>query len=199
MEKQIIISIGRQYGSAGHEIGRKLAEMLDIDFFDRNLFDEIGKVKNIDTNDLEKYDEVPRKKFFSRTVRGYSNSPEENVAELQFALLKSKWADGDSFVVVGRCADELFRGQDGFLSVFITADDDEKIKRIMEHRNFDERKARLAMERHDRKRRMYHDYFCKGGKWGDVKNYDICINSSRFGIDATVKYLYDSVQALLNK
>lgn len=199
MEKQIIISIGRQYGSAGHEIGRKLAEMLDIPVYDRNLFDEIGKIKNIDTNDLEKYDEVPRKKFFSRTVNGYSNSPEENVAELQFALLKSKWADGDSFVIIGRCADELFRGMDGFLSVFITGDEDVKIKRVMEKRNLDEKKAKQAIERHDKKRKMYHDYFSKGGKWGDCKNYDICINSSRFGIDATVKYLYDAVQCLLNK
>lgn len=199
MEKQIIISIGRQYGSAGHEIGRKLAAMLDIPVYDRNLFDEIGRVKNIDTNDLEKYDEVPRKKLFSRTVRGYSNSPEENVAELQFALLKSKWADGDSFVVIGRCADDLFRGVDGFLSVFIYGDEDVKVKRVMEKRNLDEKKAKQAIERHDRKRKMYHDYFCKGGKWGDCKNYDICINSSRFGIDATVKYLYDTVQSLLNK
>lgn len=199
MEKQIIISIGRQYGSAGHEIGRKLADMLDIPVYDRNLFDEIGKVKNIDTNDLEKYDEVPRKKLFSRTVRGYSNSPEENVAELQFALLKSKWADGDSFVVVGRCADDLFRDFEGFLSVFIYADEDVKIKRVMEKRNLDERKAKQAIDRHDRKRKMYHDYFSKGGKWGDCKNYDICINSGRFGIDATVKYLYDIVQQYLNK
>ncbi|MCQ2591290.1 MAG: cytidylate kinase-like family protein [Treponema sp.] len=197
MNKQIIISIGRQYGSAGHEIGRKLAEMLDIPVYDRNLFDEIGKIKNIDTNDLEKYDEVPRNKLFSRTVRGYSNSPEENVAELQFALLKSKWADGDSFVVIGRCADDLFRGMDGFLSVFIYGDEKVKIKRVMEKRNFDEKKARLAIARHDRKRKMYHDYFSKGGKWGDCKNYDICINSSKFGIDATVKYLYDMIQEMM--
>ena len=145
MEKQVIVSIGRQYGSAGHEIGRKLAEKLDIPFYDRNLFEEIGKIKNIDTNDLEKYDEVPRKKLFSRTVRGYSNSPEENVAELQFALLKSKWADGDSFVVVGRCADELFRGQEGFISVFIVGDMTEKIKRVLEYRNMDEKKAIAAI------------------------------------------------------
>lgn len=199
MEKQIIISIGRQYGSAGHEIGLKLGQMLDIPVYDRNLFDEIGKIKNIDTNDLLKYDEIPRNKLFSRTVNGYSNSPEENVAELQFALLKSKWADGDSFIVIGRCADELFRGKDGFLSVFITGDEKEKVERIMQIRNLDEKKAKQAIERHDKKRKMYHDYFCVGGKWGDVKNYDICINSSKFGIEATTKYLYDAVQILLNK
>lgn len=196
MEKQIIISIGRQYGSAGHEIAEHLAKKLDIDLYDRNLFEEIGKIKNIDTNDLAKYDEVPKKKLFSRTVRGYSNSPEENVAELQFALLKSKWADGDSFVVVGRCADDLFRGMDGFISIFITGDEEEKLRRIMSIRKMDERKAKLALERHDRKRSRYHDYFCKGGKWGDVNNYDICINSSRLGIEGTVQYLYDYIKLI---
>lgn len=193
-EKQIIISIGRQYGSAGHEIAKELAEKLEIDMYDRNLFEEIGRIRNIDTNDFEKYDEVPKKHFFSRTVKGYSNSPEENVAELQFALLKSKAADGDSFVVVGRCADELFRGMDGFVSIFITGDKEEKIKRIMEVRSMDRKRAELAIERHDRKRSRYHDYFCKGGKWGDVNNYDICINSSKLGISGTVDFLYDYIR-----
>lgn len=194
MDKQLIISIGRQYGSAGREIGVKLAEKLDIPLYDRNLFEEIGKIKHIDTNNLEKYDEVPRKFFVSRKVNGYSNSPEENVAELQFGLLKSKAADGDSFIVVGRCADELFRGMKGFVSVFILADMDEKVKRIMQLRNMDEKKARATIEKHDRKRKMYHDYFCKNGKWGDCKNYDICINSSRLGIDETVDFLYEYVK-----
>lgn len=199
MEKQLIISISRQYGSAGHEIGKLLAEKLDIDLYDRNLFEEIGKIKNIDTNDLEKYDEVPRNKLFSRKVRGYSNSPEENVAELQFALLKSKAYDGDSFVVVGRCSDELFIGMEGFVSIFILGDEDEKLKRIMEIRGMDEKKAKQAMERHDRKRKMYHDYFCKKTKWGEIKSYDICINSSKLGIEGTVNLLYDYIKQIQSK
>ena len=197
MGKQIIISIGRQYGSAGHEIGKKLAEKLDIPIYDRNLFDELGKVKGIDTNNLVKYDEKPKSRLFSRTVRGYSSSPEENVAELQFALLKSRWADGDSFVVVGRCADELFRGKEGFVSFFITGDIDERVKRIMSVRNMDEKTAKIAIDRHDRKRKQYHDYFSKGGKWGDVKNYDVCVNSSRLGIDGTVEFFYQYIQQII--
>lgn len=197
MGKQIIISIGRQYGSAGHEIGKKLAEKLDIPIYDRNLFDELGKVKGIDTNNLVKYDEKPKSRLFSRTVRGYSSSPEENVAELQFALLKSRWADGDSFVVVGRCADELFRRKEGFVSFFITGDIDERVKRIMSVRNMDEKTAKIAIDRHDRKRKQYHDYFSKGGKWGDVKNYDVCVNSSRLGIDGTVEFLYQYIQQII--
>ena len=194
MDKQIIISIGRQYGSAGHEIAEKLAAKLDINLLDRNLFEEIGKTKNIDTNELTKYDEVPRKKLFSRTVRGHTNSPEQNVAELQFALLKSKWADGDSFVVVGRCADDIFRGYKGFLSVFITGDEDEKLQRVMEIYKLDEKKARAKIERHDKKRKAYHDYFCTGGNWGDSGNYDLCFNSSKLGIEGSVNLIYDYIQ-----
>lgn len=196
MNKQVIISIGRQYGSAGHEIAKILSEKLEIPMYDRNLFDEIGKIKNIDTNDLEKYDEAPRKKLFSRKVRGYSNSPEENVAELQFALLKSKAFDGDSFITVGRCTDDLFRGMEGFVSIFILGDVEEKIKRIMEVRNMDRKEAIKAIERHDRKRKAYHDYFSKGGKWGDAKNYDICLNSSKLGIEGTVDFLYNYIMKI---
>ncbi|MCQ2583851.1 MAG: cytidylate kinase-like family protein [Treponema sp.] len=193
MGKQFIISIGRQYGSGGREIGEKLAKRLDVPLYDRNLFEEIGRIKGIDTNDLEKYDEAPKKHFFSRTVKGYSNSPEENVAELQFALLKSKWADGDSFIVLGRCADDLFRGTEGFVSIFILADTADRINRIENIRHMDEKKAKQAIERHDKKRKAYHDYFSIGGKWGDANNYDLCINSSRLGIDATADAIYDFI------
>ena len=126
MEKQIIISIGREYGSAGHEIGRKLAAKLEIPFYDRNLLDEFADQKDVDADFLAKYDEKPRRLFFSRTisVRGQSvnNSPAQNVADIQFALLKGKAYDDDSFVVCGRCADEVLKEFPGMFSVFITAD-----------------------------------------------------------------------------
>ena len=135
MEKQIIISIGREYGSAGHEIGRKLAAKLEIPFYDRNLLDEFADQKDVDADLLAKYDEKPRRLFFSRTisVRGQSvnNSPAQNVADIQFALLKGKAYDDDSFVVCGRCADEVLKEFPGMFSVFITADYDAKVKRVM--------------------------------------------------------------------
>ena len=193
MEKQIIISIGREHGSEGHKIAELLAQKLDFPLYDKNFFEEIGKTKGIDTNDFNKYDEVPRKFFFSRTVNGHSNSPEENVAEMQFALLKSKAADGDSFVVVGRCADELFRGMDGAISIFITGDMKDKVAHIMEIENRTETDAKKEIAKHDKRRSRYHDYFCKGGKWGECKTYDLCINSSRLGIEGTVEFLYEFI------
>ena len=198
MGKQVIISIGREYGSAGHLIAEKLAAKLNMDLYDRNLLDEVANVKNVDTNNLSKYDEKPHRFFGSRTVRGYSNSPEENVAQLQLALLKSKAADGDSFVIVGRCADDIFRGMENFISVFIYADRDARIKRVIErHPELDEKQAVKKIDRHDKNRAAYHNYFAKGGKWGDKANYDLCVNSTRLGLEGTVDFLCKYIEQRL--
>jgi len=193
MEKQIIISICREHGSAGHEIATLLAKKLDVPVYDKNIFEEIGKTKGIDTNDISKYDEKPRRFFITRKVNGHSNSPEENVAELQFALLKSKAADGDSFVVVGRCADQLFRGMDGAISIFITGNMKEKVAHIMKSENRTEADAKKEIEKHDKRRRQYHDYFFPNSKWADSRSYDICVNSSLLGVEGTVEFLYDFI------
>lgn len=196
MKKQIIVAIGREYGSAGHEIGRKLAAKLEIPFYDRNLLDEFADQRDVDADLLAKYDEKPRRFFFNRTVtvRGqkYTNSPIQNIADIQFALLKSKAYDDDCFVVCGRCADEVLKEFPGLITVFITADYDAKVKRVMEKRNMSEKEARRAIEKHDKTRRAYHDYFCKS-KWGQAGSYDLCVNSSLFGIDGTVDFLFDLV------
>ena len=202
MEKQIIISIGREYGSAGHEIGRKLAAKLEIPFYDRNLLDEFADQKDVDADLLAKYDEKPRRFFFSRTVsvRGQSvnNSPAQNVADIQFALLKGKAYDDDSFVVCGRCADDVLKDFPGMFSVFITADYDAKVKRVMEKRNMSEKEAKKSIEKHDKTRRAYHDYFAKT-KWGQAGSYDLCVNSTVLGIDGTVDMLVDYAKRFLAK
>lgn len=198
MRKQIIISISREYGSGGHEIGRKLAEKLEFEFFDRNLLDELANIRNVDTNSLKKYDEKPRNLFFSRTVRGYTNSPEQNIAEMQFSLLKQKAADEDSFVILGRCSDEIFMGIADVLKIFIRGDLDTKVKRVMEKRGMKAPEAIKTIERHDKKRKAYHDYFCHS-KWGEASTYDFCIDSGKLGIDGTVDFIADFVQKYLEK
>lgn len=199
MEKQIIIAIGREFGSGGHEIGEKLAAKLDIPLFDRNLLDEFADENDLNAEELQKYDEVPRNKWFSRKVRGHTSSPAENVANIQFALLKSKAFDDDSFVVVGRCAEEVLKDFDSLVSIFIRSDADVKIKHVMEKYNLSEKDAKKKMERHDKRRKAYHDYFCKETKWGSSKTYDLCINSAKLGIDGTVEFLYDYIKLRMGK
>ena len=104
MEKQLIISIGREFGSGGHEIAEILAKHYGLNLYDKNLLQEIANEKSVEVKNLEKYDEVPRNLFMTRTVKGYSNSAEENLANMQFDYLRKKAESGESFVVVGRCS-----------------------------------------------------------------------------------------------
>lgn len=80
-EKQMIISVGREFGSGGHVIAEKLAKEFGLPLYDHNLLREIAGEKDFDAQLLEKYDEVPKNRLISRTVKGYSNSPSENIAK----------------------------------------------------------------------------------------------------------------------
>lgn len=197
MAKQIIISIGREYGSAGHAIGELLATIFGIPFYDRNLLDEIAEKKQGNGDNLRKYDESPRKVLFSRTVRGFSNSPEENIANMQFDYLREKAASGESFVIVGRCAEHVLKGHPALVSFFILGDTEEKAKRIMELRHCSEEEAKYHMARHDKKRKSYHNYYCQG-KWGDSRNYEFSINSSKMGMEKTAAMMEYYIRARLD-
>ena len=197
MGKQVIISISREYGSGGHEIARHIAEKFNLPMYDHNLLDEIAAGKNVDAGKLAKYDELP-KQFMTRTVRGFTNSPEENIAQLQFDFLREKAKSGESFVIVGRCSETILKEYEGLIPIFVMGDYDHKLERVMERRNFSANEAALAINRHDKKRKAYHNRYCDI-KWGDSRNYDICINSSRLGIDGTVEALADYIMKRMER
>ena len=104
MAEQIIIAIGREFGSGGHEIAEKLSELYGIKLYDKNILQNIAEAKNVDVASYEKYDEVPKKMIFSRTVKGLSNSMEENIAQLQFRYLEDKANAGDAVLLSPACA-----------------------------------------------------------------------------------------------
>ena len=108
-KKQLIISVGREFGSGGHEIAQGLADHYGLPMYDHDLLREIAAKRNLDSNELAAYDEVKWNRFLYRTVRGLNSSPEQNVANLQFDYLREKAKAGDSFVVVGRCSETILR------------------------------------------------------------------------------------------
>jgi cytidylate kinase len=193
MDKQVIIAISREYGSGGHYIAAELAERFGIPLYDHNLLDEMCREKGMDPSKLSRYDEVPRKAFLYRSVRGISNSPEEAVANLQFDFIRDKAKSGESFVIVGRCAEHILREYKCMIPIFILADPQAKVKRIEEVRQMTEEQAWEAMARHDSKRKAYHNHYCDI-KWGDSRHYDLCINSTRLGLDTTVDMVERYVQ-----
>ena len=192
MDQQIIITVGREFGSGGHEIARQLAEQLNLHFYDRSMLDEVAKATNVEVEFLEKYDEKPRKLFGSRRVGAFSNSMEEIIAELQFENLRQKAESGESFVIVGRCADYVLAQQDHVLNVFITANKEFKVKRLMEQYNLTEKKAMDLIVKKDRERSSYYNYYTSQ-KWGNAKSYDLCIDSSKFGIEGTVQVIKNAL------
>lgn len=192
--KQLIISIGREFGSAGHEIAGKLAEHYEIPLYDQNLLDEIAEKRNLDGQSLKEFDEARKNKIFYRTVRDMDSSPQANVAHMQFEFLREKAESGESFVVVGRCAETVLKDYDGLISIFVTGDREWKAARIKKLFNLSEKDALELMNRTDKKRREYHNSFCER-KWGDSRNYDLCMNSSKLGVEETVKILFQYIDA----
>ena len=185
MENQIIIALGREFGSGGHEAGQKLADRFGIKFLDHYLLQTIADEKCIDIDLLKKYDEKPKNRILSRTVSGYSNALEEHVANFQFDYIRRMADEGESFVVIGRCAEHILRGNPALISVFVLGNMDEKCKRIMDKYNLSHDEALRLMKCKDATRKSYHNYYCSG-KWGDSRNYDLCINSSNLGVDGVV-------------
>ncbi|HIW80091.1 MAG TPA: cytidylate kinase-like family protein [Candidatus Acetatifactor stercoripullorum] len=194
MKGQLIISIGREFGSGGHEIAQKLADQYKLPLYDHNLLDELAGRNNLDGDVLKEFDEAGRKKLLSRTVRGMNNSPEQNVAQLQFDYLRKKADSGESFVIVGRCSETILKGNTGLISIFVLGDMETKIERIMRLYQKSRKDAEELILEKDRKRKKYHNSHCRI-KWGDSRNYDLSINSSRLGIEESVRILSQYIDA----
>lgn len=198
-----IITIGRQYGSAGHEIGEKLANALGIPFYDKNLLTRAAKESGYCEEMIKAHDERSTNSFLYNLVMdtysfGYNSAGiidmpiSQKVFLAQFDTIKKIASEGPS-VIVGRCADYALENNPNCLSIFIQADMDAKIKRISEKYNLSEGKAKEAIIKKDKQRAAYYNYYSTK-KWGSSSTYDLCISSSVLGIDETVQVLKDYVE-----
>ena len=182
MSEQLIISVSREYGSGGHEIAQKLAEYYKLPMYDHNLLDEVAASMNVSSKELAEFDEKRRNKFLYRSVR------------MQFDYIKKKAEAGESFVIVGRCSEIVLKDNPNLISIFVLGDKEAKIERIMQIYELDARHAEERMIEKDRRRKSYHNSHCKV-KWGDSRNYDLSINSSRLGVEETVESLKNYIDA----
>lgn len=188
MSKQFIISISREFASGGHDIAERIAKHYGIPLYDKNILEEISKEKGVDLSGFSGADEKRINVLTSRTVSGFNSSPEYAIAHMQFDFLKEKADSGESFVVCGRCADYILKDYEGLISVFVLADESKKISRITDMQDCTIAQAIKEIDKTTRRRKEYHNQYCKT-KWGDSRNYDLCVNSSRLGIDGTADFL----------
>jgi len=198
MQKQVIISIDREYGSGGHIMAYSLAEKYNIPIYDSNIIEHLSEEKGLNLDDLKKYDEKAKNRLFTRTVDGHSTSPEDTIASMQFDFLREKAEAGRSFVVLGRCASSILKNNPNLISIFVTGDMPNKIRRIAGILNISEDKAESVVIKNNKKRKSYHNLYCKE-KWGDSRHYELIINTSRIGIENSIQVVDEYIQKRINK
>lgn len=189
MEKQVIITLGRRIGAGGLEISYKLADRLGIKVYDKELIKIAAKHSGISADLFEKNDERPVPKgrfvrFFEQDYTQENAISEDGLFRTQSDIIRQLAEEG-SGIFVGRCADYVLRDHEGMLSVFITADKKDRIARIMEKDGLSAREAEKYIDHGERRRTSYYNYYTFK-EWGDSASYDLCLNSSRFGIDGCV-------------
>lgn len=192
----MIITIGRQHGSSGREIARLLAEKLDIKCYDKEIVDEAANHSDFSRDLIEAFDEK-RLSAFILHAGGYGLN--ENfrlnmqVVSAQFETMRNIAEKGDC-IFVGRCADYILRDFKDLVSVFILGDMDERLKCLERRQGLDIVEARKKIKEVDKDRSSFYRYY-SDQTWGDAQNYDLCINSSKLGVEGTVQVILDYIKA----
>ena len=206
-EKKTIITIGRQYGSGGHEIGATIAQDLGRKLYDKEMLRRAAKESGLCEELFEMHDEKPTNSFLYSLIMdtyslGYSPSTyadmpiNHKVFLAQFDAIKRIAEDG-SCVMVGRCADYALEGHEDVVNVFIYADLEQRIRRVARMYDLTDAKAKDIIIKTDKKRASYYNYYTNK-TWGDAKSYDLCLNSAKLGVGGTAKAIIDYVN-LKNK
>ena len=196
--EQFIISISREFGSLGHEIAEQIARHYNLTLYDRNILNEVANSRNVDVAPLHEYDEERISRIFHRTIRGMSTHISDHVAQLQFDFVKEKAKSGESFVVVGRCSESILKEYKGLISIFIRGDRESKIHQVMEAHHLTRSESIYMIRKKDWRRKEYHNTHCDY-RWGDSRNYDLTINSSKLCLDECVKLLIDYIDKRYKK
>lgn len=191
-----IITIGREYGSAGREIGYKVADYFGIKLYDKEMLARAAKESGICQELFETHDEKPTSSFLYSLVMdtyslgysagSYADMPiNHKVFLAQFDTIKKIASEG-SCILVGRCADYALEDFDNVLSVFIHADMNARIRRIARIYDLTDAKAKERIVKTDKQRASYYNYY-SNKKWSDADSYNICLDSSVLGIDGTAE------------
>ena len=190
----IVVTIGRQYGSGGLDVGKKIADAFNIPFYDKDLVERAADKSNISKDTVKHIDERATNSFLYSLVSGHY-SVGSNVAHYEMPIndklfihqsevIKEVAQEGPC-VIVGRCADYVLRDIPNVdvCSIFICGGLDYRTKRVMEaYPELNQARARDKVVKTDKQRRTYYDYYTDHD-WGVISNYDLCLNTERLGID----------------
>ena len=194
----MIITIARQYGSAGKEIGEKLAERLGYQFYDREVLDIAADSDSIHPEVAARFDQKPVR---SLLYNAYMTSTAEESLPLNQKLALAEFdairtlSEQGNCVFVGRCADMVLKKRSDVIRVFLHAPLEWRKEYIMKIDGVPEQLVEKTVKRGDKTRAEYYEFFTQR-KWGDVDNYDLSINVAFRGIDGTIDLLAGLVEGL---
>ena len=193
--KKHIITIARQYGSRGREIGKKLAEDLGYKYYDRDLISMAAEKSGYNKDILGEADEKAANSLLYTLALGSSvyahgvehiNVPlNDKLYIVQSNIIKDIYESGEGAVIVGRCADYILADKEDVAHVFITADFDARVAAVAARSEVTESKAKDLVVKTDKRRANYYNYYT-GKKWGKIENYDLILNSTKTGVDGAV-------------
>ena len=186
-----IVAIGSQFGSGGHEVGRRLAAELGLTLYDKELLKMVAQESNICEQVLEDYDEKPTGSLLYSIVMDIypsmnyvGNSLQQQIYQAQYDAIKRIGQKGGC-VIVGRAADYILRDNPRLTSVFVHASDDFRAGRIMEYEHISKEKALDMIAKADKKRASFYN-FQTDKKWGQASSYNLTVDTSDLGIDGCV-------------
>ena len=195
-----VITISREYGAGGHSIGKRVAEELGIEIYDRDIVRETVKASGFEAEVVEQEaEDVSKTSYFLKSLVAGSvhyHDPQDAIHDVQRAVIL-KFAQQGPCVILGRCADEILRESDvETLNVFIHADDLHRAVRISELTGVtNATELQKMLTKKDASRRNYYAHYT-GKKWGDSHNYDLTLDSGKLGDDLCVKLIVEAVRAM---
>ncbi|MDR1719500.1 MAG: cytidylate kinase-like family protein [Dysgonamonadaceae bacterium] len=203
MTDNYIITIGRQLGSGGRTIGKMLAQQLEIPCYDRELIQMASQSSGLGKEFFEQADEKTKFHLFGNLLGWFSNPASyegylnnslrnESLFQIQSDVIRNL-ASQHSCIFVGRCADYILRDFPHCVRVFVAADIADRIRRLTERESISADKAKEIIERTDRQRASYYNYY-SNKTWGMATSYDLCINTSLLGLDSSVDFIRSFVE-----
>lgn len=185
----MIVTLGRQCGCAGDEVGKKLSELLGIPFYTKPELIALAKEKKIYEKYPMYFGEQPVNAMISSVADDFC--PKNQYDTPKRAL--SAMFGGQSFIIIGRASNYAYWDDKDAVRVFLCGDKKQRAHHIAGKHKISERKAIALVEKTDEKRRGYHRYYT-GEEWGYAENYDLCIDAVRLGVDKTAELIADYVK-----
>ncbi len=205
MAEKMVITVGRQFGSGGREVARKVAEMLGISFYDKELIALAAKESGLSEELFEGIEDMSSNSLLYSLVMGIQSGNgsyyrygdvfnSDGLFRVQSQVIRGL-AEKGSCVVVGRCADYILREQPNLMNVFVHAEQDCRIKRVCELHNLSEKEAAATIKKTDKRRGSFYNFYTSQ-TWGNVNNYHLSVNTSKLGIEGAAQLIVDATKIM---